>query len=352
VTNAALNDLLDRLAGHRGWKDGGQFLRLHPVLASPAAVALADSRRAAAVAAGDEPAATAWAATERMLRLCRDHGIPLGLARAATAEAQERLDRTPLGAPERVDNLYYLAGPLADDFRITHDRAPLDRAIDALEDGVTTSGGHPRRPLVLIFLATLLQERFFLVKAMYDLMRSVELAEEAVAVCPVGSPHRARVLAETATCRRRQVEMMARLVDADSSREAIDRSAAELTEALDLTDRAAPERPMRLAQYGTTLKLRYAFGGDEADLDRAIDTWQEASELVQPGSPAQAHALNNVGSALYERYRRLGDRADLQRGVAALQAALDRTPQDAPPRAAIGARLEEAVSELHRTRDG
>jgi len=74
-------------------------------------------------------------------------------------------------------------------------------------------------------------------------------------------------------------------------------------------------RARYLSNLGNSLRTRFGYAGDRADLDLAIDFGQQAVDAAAPGRPDRAGYLANVAAALFRRFELAGDRADLDAAI-------------------------------------
>ena len=61
-----------------------------------------------------------------------------------------------------------------------------------------------------------------------------------------------------------------------------------------------------LSNLGGTLRARFEWAGDGADLDTAIEAGRRAVEITPPGHPGLAVRLSNLGNALASRFEQAG----------------------------------------------
>ncbi len=247
-------------------------------------------RRTSDLAALDE-AVAAW---ERVL----------GHEEFSAADARFRLAVLNDAAGTRLRR-YWAIGNLAD----------LDAAIAAAQQAVDlTPDGSPDRAGRLNNLGTGLRARYARTGSAADLDAAITAAQQAVALTPDGSPDRAMYLNNLGN---RLSEGYARTGSAAD----LDAAIAAAQQAVDLTPDGSPNRAMYLNNLGTGLSDRYARTGSAADLDAAIAAAQQAVDLTPDGSPNRAGYLNNLGNRLSDRYARTGSAADLDAAIAAWHAA-------------------------------
>ncbi|MER5597332.1 CHAT domain-containing protein [Streptomyces sp. NPDC002265] len=237
----------------------------------------------------------------------------------------------------------------------THSRLLLDRCVRMLEEAAErTSPDDADLPMLLSNLGKALYGRYGEQDLLGDLLRSVQLARQALDLTPVDAPQLSArwsvlgvalaesyrrsgdnaVLKEAVGAGRTAVDLsrghpqrVTILMNATSaliaSYEAtgrpgeLDRAVQVAEEAVELDSAAGREDPRRLTNLALALRHRFELSDEPADIDRAVELARRAADFGQ--SPDR---LGNLGSILSSRYARGGRRQDLADAVEAGRAAV------------------------------
>ncbi len=104
-------------------------------------------------------------------------------------------------------------------------------------------------------------------------------------------------------------------------------------EAVAATGNGHPGRAGMLSRLSNSLRIRYAWGGDDIALEEAIAFGREAVNAAPVGHPDRVFCLSDLVGALGSRFERTGNREDLHETIMLGREALDATPVDHPYRA-------------------
>jgi len=113
-----------------------------------------------------------------------------------------------------------------------------------------------------------------------------------------------------------------------------------------------PGRATYLSNLGSTLRARFEWTGDRADLNAAVDAGRQAVAAAPADDPGRAGYLSDLGGTLQVRFERTGDRADLDAAIDAGRKAVAATPISHPRHAGRLSDLGNALSiRFERTGD-
>lgn len=228
---------------------------------------------------------------------------------------------------------------------------------EGLSSLIEEAAGHvaqlgPDRGVHLFQLAALLNARGQLAASVADLDRAVLCCREAAAVTFAGDPLQVTIAVELGAVLAARFGLLGQRADLD---------AAISTTRMAVAIGEGDARALAVSNLGNALWNRYQYaGGDNADLDEAVELGREAVDAIPPEHPmfvtsrtaftgalvargrledldeAIAHSsvphmliLVNRSAALLNRFRRTENRADLDEAVAVTrEAARQATPED------------------------
>lgn len=301
----------------------------------------------AAVLLADE----ALAVAESLLR--RFHPASLTAVEVLTSAA---LVLTPEDAPDRADRYSLLASVASTAFRVTGDRASLDRAVAACQDAVSASLDDVARAPHLVNLGISLREHGEAYGDAAALRKSAAVFERLLGdgVEHLDTGLRARAMAAyggtllaearasgnrdliglaidrlraavAASARLNHVtdlaEMLRERYAAGEARADLDEAAALMREVLSQTAHDDPDLPRRQGGLAGVLAADEAAG-----LTPAIELYEAALARTNRHDRLRPQLLTNLGQALLARHRIGGGHRDLSRSIAAQRLALCPLP--------------------------
>ncbi|MEU8638135.1 hypothetical protein AB0C38_38645 [Amycolatopsis sp. NPDC048633] len=89
-------------------------------------------------------------------------------------------------------------------------------------------------------------------------------------------------------------------------------------------------RAALLSELGGALLMWFRLHADPAKLDEAVDVLHRALAGLPTDSPQRGQVLSNLAAALTAQHERSGTEADLEEAVAVLRQAIDATPAESP----------------------
>jgi tetratricopeptide (TPR) repeat protein len=205
-----------------------------------------------------------------------------------------------------------LAGALRTRFSKTSDRASLDEAIEAAQDGVRgLPADDPDAQYLVANLANMLQVRYEYGRDPADLEEAIEHCCEALRLAgPKPDPTHLAALANALGRRARR--------GSPDHDEALRLARA----AVAATPPSAPGAVTRRSNLAATLRDHYGHTSDPHDLDQAIEAAREAVGLAPAGHPDRNGVLGNLGGLLGIRHALTADPQDLDGAIDAFEAAL------------------------------
>ncbi|KAF8185221.1 CHAT domain-containing protein [Mycena galopus ATCC 62051] len=245
---------------------------------------------------------------------------------ASLQKAQGALDLTREGHPNRLGHLQNLAISLFSRYQRLGDPRDLEDSLHKIQEALDlTPDGNPDRPGRLGNHALFLSSRYERSGDLHDLEAALKKVQEAVDLTPVGHLYRPGLVGNFAVLLSVRYKMLGDMKDLEAALQ-------KKQEVLDLTPEEHPNRPSCLANLAMSLSDRYQRLGDLGDLKAALQKKQEAIDLTPEGHPHRPDRLQNLARSLSDRYQRLGDPSDLEAAIHSQQEALDLTPEGHPSR--------------------
>ncbi|KAF5877804.1 putative tpr domain containing protein [Botrytis fragariae] len=205
----------------------------------------------------------------------------------------------------------------------------LIRAIEVAQEAVDlTPQGYSDRPEWLNNLGGCLFEKYSFTSEKANLDRAIEVTQEAVDLTPQSYSDRPKWLNNLGI-------YLSEKYSLTSEKANLDRAIEVTQEAVDLTPQSHSDRPAILSNLGDCLFEKYSFTSEKANLDRAIEVTQEAVDLTPQSHSDRPKWLNNLGIYLSEKYSLTSEKANLDRAIEVTQEAVDLTPQDHSNRSAF-----------------
>ena len=224
---------------------------------------------------------------------------------------------TPPSSAHRAHRLGNLGVTLREVHLRTGNVEELDRATDVLREAVRrvdSSSGSPAASEVLTNLALVLRDYYIRAGNPDDLAEAITHSERACRE------------SESIGCRVMLGDLLTQRYETTGSENDLTRAVELLTEAVQATPSASPDRPRRLVDLAITLLYRHAALGDPNDLSVAVRVCSEAVRIIPPASPDRPACLAQWSLACYQRYESTGLLDDLDRAAAGLDEAI-RTAQ-------------------------
>ncbi|MDQ2714597.1 MAG: hypothetical protein M3Z08_06795 [Chloroflexota bacterium] len=216
-------------------------------------------------------------------------------------------------------------------FRQTQRVEDLERALQLRQEAYQQlPQGDPELPAIennlLYMLNTLIElqgRRYNQSHDVQDVQRSNQLCEQALSLTAHDPTHRPRYLYYLS----QGCKELYRLA---GEREPLEQALAHLSEATEICPPDSPYLFPSLELLGYTLRERFTYTDDLADLRGASEAWQRAARIGAPAAPEMRTLLNNVGDIMVAYYKRTQDRADLEKFIQFCEEAVNASPQDAP----------------------
>lgn len=145
------------------------------------------------------------------------------------------------------------------------------------------------------------------------------------------------------------VDAALRQAEAGTIDEALRLAGEGVRRCLDVAERlggAGEVEPSLLASLGIALRLEYAYGGELASLEDAVEALRAGASAVDD-RPGRAALLSELGGALLMWFRLHADPATLDEAVEALRRAVAELPADSPQRAQVLSNLAAALTAQH-----
>ena len=249
-----------------------------------------------------------------MLAFAR-YGRPRFLLTLGTSLCGRGAARWPSGSEDKAAAISAYADCLAQRFRVTHDQADLDAAVEQATRADEWYRAHPTRDGIRpTSLPTHLYTRYRERGDDGDLVRAVELGRENVEQASEGD--RAVELTNLG-------EWLAALGIRRGDPALLDEAIATIRAGLPATGRLLA-RPTALTSLGSACLSRFELTGDATDLADAQAHMQDALRIG--AGREQAHnrlpALQNLAQVLWRSYERSGDEATLAEAVGSARAAV------------------------------
>ncbi|KAF8155063.1 CHAT domain-containing protein [Mycena galopus ATCC 62051] len=245
---------------------------------------------------------------------------------ASLQKAQGALDLTREWHPNKLGHLQNLAISLFSRYQRLGDPRDLEDSLHKIQEALDlTPDGNPDRPGRLGNHALFLSSRYERSGDLHDLEAALKKVQEAVDLTPVGHLYRPGLVGNFAVLLSVRYKMLGDMKDLEAALQ-------KKQEVLDLTPEEHPNRPSCLANLAMSLSDRYQRLGDLGDLKAALQKKQEAIDLTPEGHPHRPDRLQNLARSLSDRYQRLGDPSDLEAAIHSQQEALDLTPEGHPSR--------------------
>lgn len=265
----------------------------------------------------------------------------------AVAVAREAADTArPAWASQRGDaglrfglvtSLQNLVAALVSRFQLSRDRADLNEAINAAEEGIAVTGPpDPGFPTLKGLLANAMLERFARYRGLPDLTKALEAAQDGTAAAEEGSPVRAACLSSLALA---QANLFSHTGDVRDLDRAIATGRKSVTAALGDPLGAA----ICLSNLGGMLRTKYDRLGDAGALDEAIEVNLEAVRNTPAGHVNLPGFLSNLGNTLRNRFEVGGFPADIRESVEVLDRAVATAHRDQVDRPGYVANLANAL---------
>ncbi|MEO3852567.1 hypothetical protein ABGB09_33950 [Streptomyces sp. B8F3] len=237
------------------------------------------------------------------------------------AEFYERaLAGTPEDVPERAERLNNLGAAHRDIHHLAEEAAELDRAIERFEQAVAL-GDHT---LYANNLAVSLRDRFHRDREPADLDRAVDMFERLTRVATDADHDLPRVLADYSSTLRLRYDLRSAVAD-------LDRAVAVGERAIALGPRGVV-RVQALTELGEVLATRAVVRDDEAEFRRGLATLEQARATAEPGSRLRDLAVYKHALAHGPWLTAHETPANLAATVAVLRAALAELPAPMPYR--------------------
>ncbi|KAG2346327.1 hypothetical protein BDR05DRAFT_906639 [Suillus weaverae] len=194
--------------------------------------------------------------------------------------------------------------------------------------------GHQHRPQVLCVLSWDLYKRFRQRGGIDDIDESIQVAREAVSLCPEGHIDYLNILANSLRCR----------FDHQRRSHDLDEAICLYEEVLRICPVGHKTRCVSLSTLGGTLRARFIQHGDLDDINRAVSLRREALTLSTPEHASHDVMLNNLASTLQTRYNKLDASEDLNEAIDLYRESLRFKRLDDPERHRSLYNLSSALS--------
>ncbi|KAG9018338.1 hypothetical protein FRB93_000041 [Tulasnella sp. JGI-2019a] len=224
----------------------------------------------------------------------------------------------------RAVALNNLGNQLGTRFENTRNRVHLEESIRHHQEALSLCPiGSPFRALILHNLGNRLDTRFKQMRNVADLEESVRHHQEALTLHPIGHPNRPTMLNNLGNRLNTRFEQMKNMAD-------LEESVRHHQEAVTLCPIGHPDRAMALTNLGNRLGTRFEQMGNMADLTESIRRHQEVVTLCPTGHPRRWLILNNLAKQLNTQFGRTENMADLEESICHQREALSLHPTGHP----------------------
>ncbi|KAJ7193072.1 CHAT domain-containing protein [Mycena pura] len=246
----------------------------------------------------------------------------------ALLHAQEAVNLTPEGHPERAGRLHSLASSYKNQYQTLGDLQYLKKALQHNQEAVDiTPEDHPERVTYLQTLAASYADQYQRLGDLNDLERALQNAQEGVNLTPESHPDRSGHLQSLAVLRDDRYQRLGGLQDLEVALQ-------YKQEAVNLVPAGHLGRAGHLQSLAASYRDRYQRLGELQDLNKALQHTQEAVDIIPEGHPDRAGHLESLAASCGEQYQRLGDLKDLEAALQHKQEAVNLTPKEHPARPA------------------
>lgn len=242
------------------------------------------------------------AASTAYLRRFQVEGDQVDL-RQSMALLQEAIELAPLDSSNLPDYLRTLEYGLLALYALTHLQRDVEIAYHFWEVVRTQVASRPTLLAnALNNQGHWLTERSRFTGSRVDLDRALACCEEAIRLCPPGSPDLARYLMNLGNALRCRFETDGVFADLEQALEVGE-------QAIERAPRDTQDYPRALIRLAEGLRVRYRLTSNLADLDQAIRLWREAVTLLAPQASELPDVRMAILEGLKERYTRVGSEA-------------------------------------------
>ncbi|KIM22123.1 hypothetical protein M408DRAFT_36739, partial [Serendipita vermifera MAFF 305830] len=246
---------------------------------------------------------------------------------------RKAVELTPDDRPVMPLLLANLGATLQNRFKFLNNLADIDDAIYTLRKGMEmTSNAHPAKSALLTHLGAAQLARFDHVGSRSDIDDAILSFRQSMEVTPDGDPHRPERLRNLGSVLITRFGRFGNVSDIEDAL-SIQRKAgsiSNLRQAVELTQDAHPDTPLRLGDLGSAYLARFDHLGNQPDIEEAILCQRKAIQLVPDGHPSVPVHLGNLGGALLTRFKAQGSVADIEETITTLFKAIKLMPDGNP----------------------
>lgn len=221
-----------------------------------------------------------------------------------------------------------LSGALHGQFAAFGEREDLDNAIQAQTEALALlPSGDPDEANWLNNIGMLLRERSNLFNLPGDLEQAVAKQQQAVDMTLDRDPLKPKLLNDLGCT---HIAKFERDPESQDGLAALASAIVNIQRALEIANPAHPFLAMCHTNLGVALAYRFDSSGSDSDLDAAIQAHEKAKDLTPADDPERPMRVANYTSTLHRRFMAREDRADIDTAIDALQVALTALPEGHP----------------------